>query len=267
MEVRIPTVAAYPWAPNEQQISCQESRKRKGSGYSVLEQALIDSRTSERATEILTGLLGNDIVGATTDDSNLLPTTSLPLKKQIVQPLETVNPNAPLDDNKALSLAQGGRLSLLGSIIRVVRESISTPVSTKQILTTCLLAVRPGDVPGEMDAREMVLAALLFLSSTHKSDYWTLPLIRPTENEDLENCTYEVVETPTDSQLQWLETAFLSSPDRYLAREKFCPRLKNKDEGPLLLKGTIPASATPNTPAAKRRATMAAKAAAAATLG
>lgn len=267
MEERISCASAYPWAEDERQIqiSSGNKRKRKGSGFAVLEQALLDSTTSIRAKEILTDLLGNDTMEEASDDSRLLATMALTKQTSPPPSLETINPNAPLPDQQILSMAQDGRFSLLGSIVRVVRESIVTPVTVKQILKTCILAVQPGTLPADMDAKDMILAALLFLSSTHKSEYWKLPLIRPVQEDvDLEKLSYELVGSPTEAQLQWLDAAFSSSADKYLAREKYCPRLDKDDEGPLLLKGTIPAIAMPMTAAAKRKATLAAKAAAAA---
>lgn len=263
---RIAEASAYPWAPDEKQISFQETRKRKGSGVAVLHQTLNDSTTNKRVQEILKNLLGDEevVVEDTINESARLATTSLtkPLSSQPA--LETIDPNVPIDDEQILRLTQEGRLSLLGSIVRVVGESVATPVFTSKVLSSCILAVRPGDVPGHLDAKDMVLAALLFLSSTHKSEHWTLPLIRPTqENVELERRSYELVQSPTESQLQWLETAFLSSTDKFLPRDKYCPRLADDEEGPLLRKGVIPPSAIPKTPAAKRKATLAAKAKAA----
>ena len=143
-----------------------------------------------------------------------------------------------MEDDQILKLAKEGQLSLLGSIIRVVRESISTPVSTEQVLKTCILAVRPADVPAPFDAQDMIFAALLFLSSTQSSEYWTLPLIRPTrQNVELEKQSYELVQSPTEQQLQWLETAFLSSTDKFLAREKYCPRLSENETRHVITKG------------------------------
>jgi len=262
-EASIATAAAYPWAPNEQQIAAPLTRKRKASGIAVLHQALNDSRTSDRAKEILMDLLGGDFTEDTTNETRFLATTAL--TKQSTRAPVTINPNAPMSDEQIIGMAQEGQLSLLGSVVRVIGESTKTPVSTKQVLKTCILAVPPGDIPGDMDAKDMVIAALLFLSSTQTSDYWNLPLIRPTQEEDvdLEQRTYELVESPTASQLQWLDTAFLSSTDEFLAREKFCPRLAPNEEDPLLRKGIIPARAMPMTAAAKRKATLAAKAAAA----
>lgn len=219
---------------------------------------------SIRSKRILRDLLGSDTLEEAADDSHLLATAEL--AKQTTPPsLEAINPNSLPSDEKILKMAQEGRLSLLGSIVRVVRESMATPVTTKQIMKTCVLAAQPGTLPSEMDAKDMVLAALLFLSSTHENEYWKLPLIRPVEElADLEKRSYELVESPSDSQLQWLETAFISPADKYLPREKYCPRLEKSDEGPLLLKGIIPKIAMPMTAAAKRKATLAAKAAAAA---
>lgn len=253
MSQRIPLATPYPWAPNEKQISHSVSRKRKGSGLLVLNQALEDTSISKQVKEILQNLLGDDLTKGTTNETRRLATVSL--AKKPVQPLQTIDPSSQLEDDKLLQRSWGGRFSLLGSILRVIRES-PPPVMTKHILRTCSLAVRPGDVPPQMDAKEMILAALHFLSSNHKSDHWELPLICPIqEDNDLEKHSYEPVGSSTESQLQWLETAFLKSADnyRYLAREKYCPRLKQEEEGPLLLKGTFPTSATPKSAATKRR--------------
>lgn len=251
MSQRILLATPYPWAPNEKQISHPVSRKRKGSGLLVLNQALEDTSTSKRAKEILQNLLGDDLTEGMTKGTRRLATVSLATEP--AQPLETIDPSSPLEDDKLLQMAGEGWFSLLGSILRVIRESPS-PVTTKHILRTCSLAVRPGDVPPQMDAKEMILAALHFLSSNHKSDHWELPLICPIqEDNDLEKHSYEPVGSSTESQVQWLETAFLKAPDKYLAREKYCPRLKQDEEGPLLLKGTLPTSATPKPVALKRR--------------
>lgn len=170
-------------------------------------------------------------------------------------PLQTIDPSSQLQDEALLKMAQNGRLSLLGSILRVITEYPTPPVSTKHILQTCSLAVRPGDVPPQMDAKEMMLAALFFLSSTHQSEHWELPLILPTNSDvDLEKRSYEPVEfSPSESQLQWLETAFLKSSGEFLGRERYCPRLKHNEESQLLLKGTFPTSATQKSAGAKRR--------------
>ena len=251
MSQGIPLATPYPWAPNETQISHPVSRKRKGSSLLVLNQALEDTSTSKRAKEILQNLLGDDLPKGTTNETCRLATVSL--GKEPAQPLQTICPSSQLDDDKLLQMAREGCFSLLGSILRVIRESPS-PVTTKHILRTCSLAMRPGDVPPQMDAKEMILAALHFLSSNHKSDYWELPLIRPTqEDNDLEKHSYEPVGSPTESQVQWLEIAFLKAPDNYLAREKYCPRLKQDEEGPLFLKGTLPTSATAKSVPTKRR--------------
>lgn len=257
--------AAYPWGIEEHQLSPSDTRKRRGSGYAVVEQALKDSSTSNRAKEILRNLVDmNDFAEETTDDSSLLATTAL-TKQSSSSPLVAINPNAPFPEEEILQMAQDGQISLLGSIVRVIQESIVTPVSTKDVLKSCVLGVCPGSIPAYMDAKDMVVAALLFLSSTHKNEYWDLPLIRPIDDTiDLEKRTYELVQSPTESQIQWLEAAFVSSADKYVAREKFCPRLEPNDEAPLLFKGIIPAVAMPQTAAAKRKATLAAKAAAAA---
>lgn len=257
MSQDIPLATPYPWAPGEKQITyAVSSRKRKGSGQLVLDRALHDTFTSKRAKIILQNLLGGTVTtgGATNDETLRLASFSL-LSNEPVPPLQTIDPSSQLQDDTLLKMAQNGRLSLLGSILRVITESPSTPVSTKHILRTCSLAVRPGDVPPQMDAKEMILAALFFLSSTHQGEHWELPLISPTNVDvDLEKRSYEPVKfSPSDSQLQWLETAFLKSPGDFLGRERYCPRLKYDEESQLMLKGTLPMSATQKSAGTKRR--------------
>jgi hypothetical protein len=266
MSQGIPLATPYPWAPSEKQITHPVSRKRKGSGLLVLNQALQDTCTSKRAKNILQSLLGGTVTtGGANDDTYRLATVSL-LTNESAPPLQTIDPSSQLQDETLLEMAQNGRFSLLGSILRVITESPTTPVSTKHILRTCSLAVRPGDVPPQMDAKEMILAALFFLSSTHRSEHWELPLILPTNVDvDLEKRSYEPVEfSPSESQLQWLETAFLKSPGDFMGREKYCPRLKRDEEVQLLLKGTLPTSATPKSAGTKRRSTASKQAASAA---
>jgi hypothetical protein len=224
-----------------------------GSGFAALQKGL--HGTSAGAQSILLRLLNDAGVELDGDQPSIVQKLSLMSKRS----KEVVPTN--LKEDQVLQLAQSGKWSLLGSILSVVDEA-THPVSAKQILRVCALAARPGDVPGQLDAKEMVLAAINFLSSTldEESKFMpNLPMIQPMqESPDLEKRNYEKVgtwvlsEIVHSEQFQSLETLFCStaSPWEWLGREKFCPRLSvlsapTEEESLLLLKGTIPARAAP----------------------
>lgn len=265
---KVPLATPYPWAPNEPQIfamahsSTSTHCKRKGSGVIAVYRYLEDENTSKRAKETLSQLMGEELAEQTpTQKKETLGFATESLAQEPDEPFpQAIDPSAspPLSDDTILRMAQLGKLSLLGSILRVVRDSPSSlPVTTRQILKTCGLAVPPGNVPANLDAKEIVLAALYFLSTSHKSEQWTLPLIRSVhEDNDLEKRTYEACDEkyPSKSQLQWLEIAFWTSTDKYTPREKYCPRhLSPEEQGALLLKGTVPVSASAKSTGTKRK--------------
>jgi hypothetical protein len=72
-----------------------------------------------------------------------------------------------------ISLAQDGHTSVLLHILKTVDElynqqedagMVVSDVTAKAIIETCALSVDPETTPGALDAKEMVLAALQFLS-------------------------------------------------------------------------------------------------------
>ena len=90
-----------------------------------------------------------------------------------------------VDDSEVLRQAREGKLSLFLSLLKVIdqqhREHLSgegnetadndsckkdAAVSNRQLLRSCALTVQPGLVPGALDAKEVVMAALHFLSSS-----------------------------------------------------------------------------------------------------
>jgi hypothetical protein len=102
-----------------------------------------------------------------------------PLPRQTVLDLSAPSTDS-LNHDQILARALSHDLSLIGSILRVVEEvqksasssnpvnelDQSIPVKTQTILRMCVLAVPPAYVPAHMDGKEMVMAALLFLSSS-----------------------------------------------------------------------------------------------------
>lgn len=159
------------------------------------------------------------------------------------------------NDSEILKRAKAGEVSLFLTILKIISDSPASPVATKALFKTCCLAVRPGDVPGSMDAKEMVMAALQFLSgdcSTNSDDLVALPLIRPVQElADLERRTFHMygdwslLDEDLREKVLRLEQIFVSSPSswKWLKRELYSPRLSSKDETAFFLKGAIPASA------------------------
>lgn len=117
---------------------------------------------------------------------------------------------------------------------------------------------------------EMVMAALQFMSrdcEMSSEDLISLPLIRPSQElADLERRTFTkcgdwTMDDDFKENVLRLEQIFTSSSSswRWLKREFAAPRLAQKDEDSLFLKGVIPASAvakkpTPQVSSRKRKA-------------
>ena len=165
---------------------------------------------------------------------------------------------ADIPDDEVLMLARDGKISLFSSLLSII-ETSEPPVATKTLLKKCCLAVKPGDLPGSIDAKEMVLAALHFLSArfevTSDGQLPSLPLIRPIHfTGDLEKRNYEIAGQWKLADIQdkvlRLEQIFISSPHKWkwLRREVFSPRLSQKDETSFFLKGVIPPSASAKKP-------------------
>ena len=107
---------------------------------------------------------------------------------------------------------------------------------------------------------EMVMAALQFMSRDCEvitADLISLPLIRPSQElADLERRTFSkwgdwTMDDDFKERILRLEQIFASSSSswKWLKREFAAPRLSQKDEYSLFLKGTIPASAVAKRPA------------------
>jgi hypothetical protein len=146
-------------------------------------------------------------------------------------------------DETVLQTAAVRELSFFGSLLATIEnggdgtdasDSV-TSTSTRTLIETCSLAVQPpASAQAAMDCKEIVMAALYFLSSeppppnandsdTHADDdihsagsanlLWLLPLIRPQQmTRDLENISYEKVGdwklVEIESQVTALEQVF-----------------------------------------------------------
>lgn len=236
----LPLAVPYPWTVSENQASRILTRKRKGSGLSYLQ----TKSMSQGAKLILEDLLGSS--DPETQDTSHFQTSTFYSAPHIPDV-----PGEDDDDATIVSLAQDGYLSLLLQIIKQVDQGVLT---VKALIRGCALAVNPIATPGSLDAKEMVLAALHFLSSSANlsgadGSTVSLPLLDADDSqEDQEKRIYRKVgdwmwtdyKTVAFSELQLV---FDSSPIR---REAFVPRfLSDQDEIPLLQKGVIPSSAAP----------------------
>jgi hypothetical protein len=255
----------------QSQISSVRSiRKRSfvGSVLAVLQQECLGrkSKMGKRAKNILRNLFHEHGIETMTRGStqglegnaNGMTGTGFPrneCRREMLQP--------GTEHTEILTKAKEGRYSIFSSVLRVV-EAGPGPVPTKQLLRELCLTVRPGDVPGMMDCKDMILAALHFLSSDYaaKSDtLLQLPLIRPTQAYgDLEKRNFEKVGnwklSEVEDKLWTMERIFLTSPSpwKWQRREVFCPRgLSQPDELSFLSKGTIPSSATAKKPEGTRK--------------
>lgn len=296
--MEIPNATPYPWAPSERLLSLQPhklitSSKRKSAdtytstGFSYLQHELLlnksPSQISETAKSLLSNLLDEHNVKLNQDlNDSSLKQHAPPAKKQKMLVAVTED----MSDETVLKMAAAGELSFFGSLLATMEHGgdgtdrgtdVNAPdsansTSTRTLIKTCSLAVPPAAAPATMDCKEMVMAALHFLSSVPTADADTdlpgsakhnllrlLPLILPQQmTPDLEKRSYQKVgdwklggdseaEIQFQSQVAALEHVFLygSNSNNYawLNRERFCPRLAT-GEDLLLLKGNPPVHAT-----------------------
>eukprot|EP00540_Astrosyne_radiata_P008748 CAMPEP_0116828972 /NCGR_PEP_ID=MMETSP0418-20121206/3938_1 /TAXON_ID=1158023 /ORGANISM="Astrosyne radiata, Strain 13vi08-1A" /LENGTH=230 /DNA_ID=CAMNT_0004457891 /DNA_START=88 /DNA_END=780 /DNA_ORIENTATION=- len=199
---------------------------------------------------ILTDLIPS--LGSSSGDDNHHPENGGALSTEVLfnensESRQIVDPSQ--NEEEVSGLVQGGKASFLGSILRLV-ENASAPVPAKTIIRGCSLVISPGNVPGHLDAKEFILAALQFLSSEVEGRF-NLPFISAAHHQDdAEKRAYQKtgswsLSDPEDlERINQLDTIFLESPLPPLGRARFCPFLAPGEEGPLLMKGTIPSSAT-----------------------
>jgi hypothetical protein len=260
MSEDIPYATPYPWDNPEMEDSQKyvnealSKRPFVGSGLAALRKNAFgpNSTMGDVAKNLLMNLfqqynieVGNEEEDFETEADELYGGSLDKLRRKTV--------SIGTADDEVLELARNGKLSLFGSILKVIEEGES-PVTTKTVLRNCCLTLRPGDLPGSLDAKEVVLAAIHFLSSDFEANsdqLLSLPLVRQIQDAgDLEKRSYEKVgdwKLPViKDNLFRMEQVFLTSPTSWgwLRREAFCPRLSRKDEASFFLKGSIPASAT-----------------------
>jgi len=245
----LPAATPYPWGLNDYQIFESKGRKRKGTGIAFLQFTLQNGKVSKGAAKILTELLP-DLADKTANDFCPNMSTAL-LGKYIPTPIHSAQP-----EDEILRLASEGNVSLFASLLKIIDNASPAAVLNKTMMRSCVLSIRPGSVPANMDAKDMVMAALFFLSRDNPSnskEFLDLPLIRPVvSTEDLEKRSYEKVGTwniSTDFLIKVgaLEIAFMESAASWqdLPRDRMLPCIPYDDERILLYKGNVPSSATP----------------------
>jgi hypothetical protein len=275
MSEDIPYATPFPWdnasMADSQKCANEALRKRRfvGSGLAALRKNAFgaSSNMGDVSKNILMNLLQQHSIEIRSDEE-AFETEADELYGASLSGLRR-EANVPgTADEEVLELARDGRLSLFASILKFI-EVDESPVATKNLIRNCCLTVRPGDVPGSIDAKEMILSALHFLSSNFDAgsdQLLSMPLIRPIQEVgDLEKRSYEKAGewkfVAVEDKLLRLEQLFLTSSSawKWLRRETFCPRLSHKDETSFFLKGSIPASASAKKPkgegSRKRKAT------------
>eukprot|EP00980_Cylindrotheca_fusiformis_P007780 scaffold1663_cov210-Cylindrotheca_fusiformis.AAC.2 len=272
----------YPWDDEEMEASLTAADKKLaskpfvGSGFAFLRKQLAGPNTqlNDTAKTLMKALLQehNVKLGEKDEEADSEVERLYGMNSNITAMQRTAaEPELPVDET--LQMARDGKLSLFLTILQTV-DTEPAPVSTKRLLRNGCLTVQPGDLPGSLDAKEFVLAALHFLSSSSRNSNYkknntpsssssssnerfpSLPLIQPVQwTGDLEKRNYEKVGEWTLEDIQEkvnnLEQLFFRSPKtwRWLRREAFSPRLSNKDdETTFFWKGSIPASATAKRP-------------------
>lgn len=233
---------------------CLRKRQFLGSGVLALNERAFgrQSTMNSMAQNILRGLLQQHDLQVEPLDIEERKLSVSDLRMRSPRAFREVAPGGKLDD-EFLERARSGDFSLFLSIAAALESNPSQPIPSKSILRACCLSIRPGDVPGSLDSKDVVLAALHFLSSEHESssrERLSLPLIQSTnENGDLEKRSWEKVDDwaleGIREKLLDLEEVFLKSSStwEWLRRDLFSPRLPDGDEKSFFLKGAIPAVA------------------------
>mmetsp|Transcript_117965 Transcript_117965/g.341013 ORF Transcript_117965/g.341013 Transcript_117965/m.341013 type:complete len:315 (+) Transcript_117965:113-1057(+) len=264
MTDNIPHATPYPWddtlMEEEQRLSNSRLRKRPfvGSGFVALQKSSFgpNSTLSSASQSLMRGLLLKHDVKLDEEACESSPADKVFGSMSGASDSGSTKREAKdgMEDAEIQQLAKEGKLSLFLTILGIINDNSPGPVATKELFKTCCLAIRPGDVPGSMDAKEMVMAALLFMSrdcDIYSVDLEPLPIIRPAQElADLERRTFlKFGDWSFDDEFKQkilrLEQIFVSSPAswRWLKREFLSPRLTEKEEGAFFLKGAIPASA------------------------
>ncbi|KAG7355948.1 hypothetical protein IV203_000634 [Nitzschia inconspicua] len=262
MSGNIPYAQPFPWnSPSleaAQQLSTTSLRKRKfvGTGRAFLLEESFGSKSKmgKTAKRILKTLLHQHGTELPAVSESVKAMKSTPRSQKVLKFQKRGEPHPGTSDEEILRNASEGKYSLFKSILRII-ESETGVVHTKEFLGKACLVVDPSTMPGHMDAKDMVLAALHFLSTTYKpksQDLLELPLIRAAQvYSDLEKRNYLKAGTwklnEVEDKILKMEELFLTSPRhwKWLKRDTFCPRLTWEEESLFYRKGAVPPRAEP----------------------
>jgi hypothetical protein len=251
----IPYAQPFPWTEESQGSATRSLRKRKfvGSGLALLRKESLgsESKLGNVAKNILMNLFhqhGIELDGEMESDENKFKGIGLSNPA-----LRVLSPTGKTEHAIVLETESGNRSLFIG-MLKAITESSTGTISTRQILGKVCLLLQPGSLPGIMDSKDIVLAALHFLSSNDetKSDLvLRLPLIRPLQAYgDLEKRAFEKVGDwkleDIKGKILRMEEVFLSSPSswKWQKRESLSLRLSQEDEESFFMKGTVPLCAT-----------------------
>mmetsp|Transcript_19932 Transcript_19932/g.43336 ORF Transcript_19932/g.43336 Transcript_19932/m.43336 type:complete len:312 (-) Transcript_19932:15-950(-) len=265
MSDEIPYAQPFPWTEEQPRGNSTRSlRKRKfvGSGIAVLREESLgsDSKMGNVAKNILMNLFhqhGIELDGNMESDAKKFKGIGLSDGSFRIKTAASNNRLRNTLEKKTSLKTESGDKSFFIPLLKAVNESGTRSVSTRQILGKVCLLLQPGTLPGIMDSKDMVLAALHFLSSKSESKsghILQLPLIRPLQAYgDLERRNYEKVGDwkleDIKEKLLKAEEMFLSSPSswEWQKRESLSLRLSEEDEESLFMKGTVPLCALAST--------------------
>jgi hypothetical protein len=278
MSGKTPFAQPYPWnnpsleAAQQSALSLLRKRKFVGSGLARLQETCLEqnSKMHKSAKNILVNLFhhhgieipntsGSVQVGKT---SNMLKGSPVLSKPPTLH--KRGEPQAGMSVDDIIRNASEGKYSLFKTILRIV-ENNDGIVHTKIFLSRASLVIQPSTVPGQMDAKDMVLAALHFLSTMYKPksrELLELPMLRAVQvYSDLEKRSYQKAgswkldDIDIESRLFNLEELFLKSPAhwKWLKREIFCPRLTSEEETSFFQTGIVPGRAVPKRKGEVRR--------------
>lgn len=278
---QIPIAEPYQWDEEEGgdggvASGGSQGNAAAGTGLARLHKLARDGRhyiVSDEARTILSHLLKIPMAGSCG------ASTAIEDRRGTISedPLDLLSYDIPTSDlihsgsQSIIDLAKEGKLSLFSSILRLFRDG--EELSTPNIIRACSHAIRPADVPPDMDAKEMVMAALHFLSSSVPElnvavvgpycngeslvgeMFPYMPIILSsnidenldrrsyTKNTQTPNGTWSIEDATFHQKVIRLEKAFLASSVSNPSRLRMCPRVDDNDaEAKLLASGTLPAA-------------------------
>ena len=261
----IPFAHPFPWTDEFDRNAMRLLRKRKfvGSGLALLRKESLgcETKLGNAARDIFMNIFhqhGIELDGEIESDGHKFEGIGLSRRSLQLTPLSRKTRLENQTQHEAALATEPEKKSIFFELLKVITDSSSATISTRRILKKVCVLLQPGSLPGFMDSKDVVLAALHFLSARVeiKSDrVLRLPLIRPLQTYgDLEKRNFEKVGDwkleDIEEKLSRIEEIFLSSPAswKWQKRESLSLRLPQADEESFFMKGTVPFCATAKKP-------------------